>query len=133
MSDNKSKKSEKSELPGLESKLYYSIREVAAYTDIKAHVLRYWEQEFPTLRPKKNRAGNRNYRPRDIEEVLKIRKLLYEDGFKIDGARKLLRGSQGKVEQISLLGDEPDRAARRAKVAQLRREVQDLLEFVRKA
>ncbi|RKZ09107.1 MerR family transcriptional regulator, partial [bacterium] len=42
MSDNKSKKSEKSELPGLESKLYYSIREVAAYTDIKAHVLRYW-------------------------------------------------------------------------------------------
>lgn len=133
MSDNKSKKSEKSELPGLESKLYYSIREVAAYTDIKAHVLRYWEQEFPTLRPKKNRAGNRNYRPRDIEEVLKIRKLLYEDGFKIDGARKLLRGSQGKVEQISLLGDEPDRAARRAKVAQLRREVQDLLEFVRKS
>jgi len=133
VSDNKSKKSEKSELPGLESKLYYSIREVAAYTDIKAHVLRYWEQEFPTLRPKKNRAGNRNYRPRDIEEVLKIRKLLYEDGFKIDGARKLLRGSQGKVEQISLLGDEPDRAARRAKVAQLRREVQDLLEFVRKA
>lgn len=121
------------ELPGLESKLYYSIREVAEYSGVKAHVLRYWEQEFPTLRPKKNRAGNRSYRPRDIEEVLKIRKLLYDDGFKIDGARKLLRSAPDKVEQISLLGDEPDRAARRAKVAQLKREVRDLLEFVRKS
>lgn len=121
------------ELPGLDPKLYYSIREVAEYSGVKAHVLRYWEQEFPTLRPKKNRAGNRSYRPRDIQEILKIRKLLYEDGFKIDGARKLLRGTPEKVEQISLLGDEPERAARRAKVAQLRREVRDLLEFIRKA
>ena len=121
------------ELPGLDPKLYYSIREVADYTGVKAHVLRYWEQEFPTLRPKKNRAGNRSYRPRDVEEVLKIRKLLYDDGFKIDGARKLLKSGPDKVEQISLLGEQPERAARRAKVAQLRREVQDLLEFIRKA
>jgi DNA-binding transcriptional MerR regulator len=120
------------ELPGLEAKLYYSIREVAEYTGVKAHVLRYWEQEFPTLRPKKNRAGNRSYRPRDIQEILKIRKLLYDDGFKIDGARKLLRGSPERVEQISLLGEEPRNAARRAKVAELRREVRDLLEFVRR-
>jgi len=121
------------ELPGLDAKLYYSIREVAGYTGVKAHVLRYWEQEFPTLRPKKNRAGNRSYRPRDIQEILTIRKLLYEDGFKIDGARKLLRGSPGKVEQISLLVDSPSPAIRRAKVAELKREVQDLLEFIRKA
>ena len=121
------------ELPGLDAKLYYSIREVAGYTGVKAHVLRYWEQEFPTLRPKKNRAGNRSYRPRDIQEILTIRKLLYEDGFKIDGARKLLRGSPEKVEQISLLVDAPSPAIRRAKVAELKREVQDLLEFIRKA
>ena len=121
------------ELPGLDAKLYYSIREVAGYTGIKAHVLRYWEQEFPTLRPKKNRAGNRSYRPRDIHEILTIRKLLYEDGFKIDGARKLLRGGSEKVEQISLLVDAPSPAAQRAKVAELKREVQDLLEFIRKA
>ena len=57
------------DLPGLDTKLYYSIREVAGYTGVKAHVLRYWEQEFPTLRPKKNRAGNRSYRPRDIQEI----------------------------------------------------------------
>jgi DNA-binding transcriptional MerR regulator len=120
------------DLPGLDPKLYYTIREVAEYTGVKAHVLRYWEQEFPSLRPKKNRAGNRSYRPRDIEEILKIRKLLYEDGFKIDGARKLLKGPTEKVEQISLLGDEPERAARRAKVAQLKREVHELLEFIRR-
>ena len=53
-------------LPNLPEKLYYSIREVSEYTGVKAHVLRYWEQEFPTLKPKKNRAGNRSYRPRDI-------------------------------------------------------------------
>ena len=84
------------ELPGLDPKLYYSIREVAGYTGVKAHVLRYWEQEFPTLRPKKNRAGNRSYRPRDIEEIVKIRKLLYEDGFKIDGARSCFGGPRTK-------------------------------------
>ena len=119
-------------LPGLDPKLYYSIREVAGYTGVKAHVLRYWEQEFPTLRPKKNRAGNRSYRPRDIQEILTIRKLLYEDGFKIDGARKLLRGAPEKVQQISLLADDSAPAARRAKVAELKREVQDLLEFIRR-
>lgn len=120
------------DLPGLDPKLYYSIREVAEYTGVKAHVLRYWEQEFPTLKPKKNRAGNRSYRPRDIQEILKIRRLLYEDGFKIDGARKVLRSGPEKVEQMTLLGDEPEKAARRAKVAELKREVKDLLEFVRR-
>jgi DNA-binding transcriptional MerR regulator len=118
-------------LPGLEPKLYYSIREVAGYTGVKAHVLRYWEQEFPSLRPKKNRAGNRSYRPRDIQEILRIRKLLYDDGFKIDGARKLLRESEGKVEQISLLGESTADTERRAKFAELRRETGELLEFVR--
>ncbi|MBP2680846.1 MAG: transcriptional regulator, partial [Candidatus Krumholzibacteriota bacterium] len=48
------------------AKMYYTISEVAEMTGVKAHVLRYWETEFPSLRPKKNRAGNRNYRPKDI-------------------------------------------------------------------
>jgi DNA-binding transcriptional MerR regulator len=54
-------------------------------------VLRYWESEFPTLRPRKSRSGNRSYRWRDVEEVLAIKKLLYEEGFRITGARKLRR------------------------------------------
>ena len=110
----------------LPEKLYYSISEVADHTGVKAHVLRYWEQEFPTLRPKKNRAGNRSYRMRDIEEVLTIKRLLYEDGFTIGGARQKLTG-----EQLELLGLPPE-AQRQKKVASLKRDVADLLEFVRR-
>jgi DNA-binding transcriptional MerR regulator len=115
-----------SELP---EKLYYSISEVAEFTGVKAHVLRYWESEFPTLRPKKNRAGNRSYRKRDVDEVLAIKKLLYDDGFKIDGARRLLRESGGQVEQLDLI--HAPSAKRERKVAELRRDLRDLLDFVR--
>lgn len=73
------------------TKLYYSISEVAKLTGVKAHVLRYWESEFPSLRPRKTRTGSRRYRPADIDEVQGIKHLLYEEGFKIAGARKLLR------------------------------------------
>ena len=118
-------------LPGLTEKLYYSIREVAEYTGVKPHVLRYWEQEFPTLRPRKNRAGNRSFRPRDIREVLTIKKLLYDNGFKIDGARRILREEPEKVEQLDLLGKAPEEL-RQEKVARLRRDMADLLEFVRR-
>lgn len=73
------------------TKLYYSISEVAEMTGVKAHVLRYWESEFPTLKPRKTRTGSRRYRPADIDEVQGIKELLYVQGFKIAGARKMLR------------------------------------------
>ncbi len=69
-------------------KLYYSISEVSEMTHLKPYVLRYWESEFPQLRPAKNRAGKRIYRSSDIELVLLIKKLLYNDKFTIEGARK---------------------------------------------
>ncbi len=118
-----------SELP---DKLYYSISEVAQHTGIKPHVLRYWEQEFPSLRPKKNRAGNRSYRKRDVEEVLTIKRLLYEDGFKIDGARKVLkeRRAGADVEQLDFLGLPPE-VVRRRNVAAIRKDMEELLEYVR--
>lgn len=72
-------------------KLYFSISEVAELTGVKAHVLRYWESEFPDLRPKKNRAGNRSYREKDIRLVMLIRDLLYKQGFTIQGARLQLK------------------------------------------
>ncbi len=75
--------------PDYPSKLYYAISEVAKITSVKAHVLRYWETEFPTLRPKKTRTGSRRYRPKDIDEVLAIKRLLYDEGFKIAGARRV--------------------------------------------
>jgi DNA-binding transcriptional MerR regulator len=72
-------------------KLYFSISEVSEMTGVKAHVLRYWESEFPDLRPKKNRAGNRSYREKDIRMVMTIRDLLYEQGYTIQGARNQLQ------------------------------------------
>jgi len=73
------------------NKLYYSISEVAEMTNVKPHVLRYWESEFPELRPKKNRAGNRSYRDKDIRTVMTIRDLLYQEGYTIAGARNRLK------------------------------------------
>jgi len=72
-------------------KLFFKIGEVSRLTDVKAHVLRYWESEFPTLSPPKNRADQRVYRKKDIETVLLIKKLLYEENYTISGARKRLR------------------------------------------
>lgn len=81
-------------------KMYYTIGEVSDLTGVKPHVLRYWETEFPSLRPKKNRAGNRSYRPRDIKSVLAIRDLLYKEKFTINGARKKLQESLGNPDTI---------------------------------
>jgi DNA-binding transcriptional MerR regulator len=80
--------------------MYYSISEVSDMTGVKQHVLRYWESEFPTLRPKKNRAGNRNYRPKDIKAVLVIRDLLYKEKFTISGARKKLQEVYGNPDPL---------------------------------
>jgi DNA-binding transcriptional MerR regulator len=71
-------------------KLYYKIGEVCEIIGVEPYVLRYWETEFSGLTPPKNKAGQRTYRPKDIELLLEIRKLLYEDGFTISGARKQL-------------------------------------------
>jgi DNA-binding transcriptional MerR regulator len=74
----------------IESKLYRSISEVSDMLDVKPHVLRYWETQFSALRPRKNRAGNRVYRPEDLKVLFRIRELLYDRRFTIEGARKKL-------------------------------------------
>ena len=71
-------------------KAYYSIGEVCDITGLKPHVLRYWESQFEVLNPTKNRAGNRVFRPKDIELVLLVKKLLYEEKYTIEGARQRL-------------------------------------------
>jgi len=71
-------------------KVYYSISEVCVKTSLEPHVLRYWETEFPQLRPKKNRAGNRAYREKDIDVVRYIKHLLYQEKYTIPGAKKKL-------------------------------------------
>ena len=72
------------------TKLYYKIREACDIAGVEAHVLRFWETEFPALAPPKSKSGQRTYRPKDIELILSIRKLLYEDGYTIAGARRQL-------------------------------------------
>ena len=82
-------------------KLYYSISEVSEITELKAYVLRYWETEFSQLKPPKNRAGNRTYRQKDIEVILKIKDLLYSKKYTIDGARNFLKGKESFDNQES--------------------------------
>jgi len=72
-------------------KLYYKIGEVAKFTGIKTHVLRYWETEFKAIRPNKSRSNQRLYRKQDVELILRLKDLLYNQGFTIAGARKKLR------------------------------------------
>ena len=76
--------------PESESKLYRPISEVADLVGVKQHVLRYWETQFSMLRPKKNRAGNRMYRPDEVKLLLRIKELLYGRRYTIAGARRTL-------------------------------------------
>jgi len=88
---------------GAPEKLYYRIGEVEAMTGVPAYVLRYWEQEFKLLRPKKNPAGQRVYRRRDVDLVLRIKHLLYEERLTLEGARRrLLAESRRGPEQLRL-------------------------------
>ena len=68
------------------TKLYYSIKEVSELTTLKPYVLRYWESEFPSIKPSKNKAGNRTYKENDINIILQIKGLLYNKKFTIKGA-----------------------------------------------
>lgn len=77
-------------LPDIPDKLYFRIGEVARLLALPAHVLRFWESEFPHLRPYKGGTGQRLYRRRDVEALLEIRRLLYDRGYTISGARQLL-------------------------------------------
>jgi len=73
-------------------KLFFKIGEVCELAGVQAHVLRYWETEFPMLQPQKNRAGQRTYRRRDVEMALRIKELLYDEQYTIAGAKKKLAG-----------------------------------------
>jgi DNA-binding transcriptional MerR regulator len=77
------------------NKLFFKIGEVCEITDTQPYVLRYWESEFPALAPAKNSSGQRIYRRKDIETVLRIKQLLYEEGFTIAGAKKRLEAEAG--------------------------------------
>jgi len=93
------------ELPPIPGKRYFTIGEVSGLCDVKPHVLRYWEQEFPQLSPVKRRGNRRYYQRQDVLTIRQIRALLYDQGFTIGGARQRLNGAEAKedVTQYKLL------------------------------
>ena len=86
------------ELPAIPGKRYFTIGEVSGLCGVKPHVLRYWEEEFPSLEPLKRRGNRRYYQRRDIVLIRQIRSLLYEHGFTIRGARQKLSGEEARGE-----------------------------------
>lgn len=87
------------ELPVIPGKRYFTIGEVSGLCDVKPHVLRYWEQEFPQLKPVKRRGNRRYYQRQDVILIRQIRSLLYEQGFTIGGARQRMSGEEAKEDQ----------------------------------
>ncbi len=90
--------SQNNELPPIPGKRYFTIGEVSDLCGVKPHVLRYWEQEFPQLKPVKRRGNRRYYQRQDVIMIRQIRSLLYEQGFTIGGARQRLAGEESKVD-----------------------------------
>src|SRR5882724_2544880 len=88
--------------PEIPDKLFFKIGEVAQIVGVEPYVLRYWESEFKTIRPEKTRTNQRMYRRRDVETVLAIKRLLYDQGYRIDGAKRRLRELAGEETPVEL-------------------------------
>ncbi|MBI3110991.1 MAG: MerR family transcriptional regulator [Ignavibacteriales bacterium] len=112
-------------------KLYYSISEVSTITALEQYVLRYWESEFPQLKPAKNRAGNRIYTNKDIKLILYIKKLLRDERYTIEGAKKVLEeyvpDAEG-AEQLELLNMPPKKKIQDEEIRGEMLEVKQFLE-----
>ncbi len=110
------------ELPPIPGKRYFTIGEVSDLCAVKPHVLRYWEQEFPQLKPVKRRGNRRYYQRQDVLIIRQIRSLLYDEGFTIGGARQRLMGDQAKS----------DVSQRQQIIKQLRIELEQVLKILRR-
>jgi DNA-binding transcriptional MerR regulator len=90
------------QIPPIPDKLFFKIGEVADLAGIEQHVLRYWEHEIESFKPKKNKSGQRLYQKRDVELIFEIKQLLYAEKFTIAGARKKLKQSKKKETQLDI-------------------------------
>ena len=117
-----------SQKPEIPDKLYFRIGEVARLCAVEPYVLRFWQTEFAQLRPNKSGTGQRLYRKRDVEIALRIKRLLYDEGYTIAGARQIIQAeARGKVDQSELPLDR--QAAERAEVRlhKVRKELREIL------
>lgn len=110
------------ELPPIPGKRYFTIGEVSELCAVKPHVLRYWEQEFPQLKPVKRRGNRRYYQRQDVLIIRQIRSLLYDEGFTIGGARQRLTGEEAKS----------DLSQSQQIIRQLRLELEEILKLLRR-
>ncbi|MDH5189772.1 MAG: MerR family transcriptional regulator [Gammaproteobacteria bacterium] len=117
--------SNNNELPVIPGKRYFTIGEVSELCGVKPHVLRYWEQEFPQLKPIKRRGNRRYYQRHDVVMIRQIRSLLYEEGFTIGGARQKL--SNGGVQENA----STDSSATKEAIQQLRAELEEVLAILK--
>ena len=108
-------------------KLYFRIGEVATLCRLPAYVLRFWESEFPQLKPVKSSTGQRMYRKRDVESVLRIKQLLYEQGFTISGARQQLR-AETKTDKSQAAIPFPSQSA--AEIQHIRQGLREILDML---
>lgn len=119
-----------SEIP---DKLYFRIGEVARLVDVPAYVLRFWESEFPNLKPHKGGTGQRLYRRRDVETALRIKSLLYSEGYTIPGARQAFKGETKRKEpQLALGINEAAQAMDPRKLRRIQKDLRDLLDLLSK-
>ena len=117
--------------PEIPDKLYFRIGEVSELLGVEAYVLRYWESEFPSLAPKKSGTGHRLFRRKDVETLLRIKHLLYEKRFTIEGARQAMQAEAQAAKarppkreaQRELFADDP--------VPEIRRELAEILELLK--
>jgi DNA-binding transcriptional MerR regulator len=107
-------------------KVYYAIGEVCDLTGLKPHVLRYWESQFDVLNPTKNRAGNRVYRAKEIEVILLVKHLLYEEKYTIEGANQRL----AELRSEGALEEERHEVLNPGLLAQMKEELEALLEIL---
>ena len=127
----KARKAGTSEDPVIPDKLYFRIGEVAKLCKLPAYVLRFWETEFPQLKPVKSSTGQRMYRQRDVESVLRIKKLLYEEGFTIAGARQQLKAEAKPAKMQS--GLPFPKPARTDSLKKVRQGLQEILGILKKS
>ncbi|HEX3101307.1 MAG TPA: MerR family transcriptional regulator [Pyrinomonadaceae bacterium] len=118
--------SPKEALPPIPAKRYFTIGEVSELCGVKPHVLRYWEQEFPQLKPVKRRGNRRYYQHHEVLLIRRIRELLYEQGFTISGARNRLDEIVTEPAKINRAV-----AAGKANLAALRKEIKNVLDILR--
>ena len=114
--------SQNNDLPAIPGKRYFTIGEVSELCGVKPHVLRYWEQEFPQLKPVKRRGNSRYYQRQDVIVIRQIRSLLYDQGFTIGGARNKLEGEEAR----------DDLSHSQQVIRQVRAELEDILRLMRR-